>query len=797
MKITLLHPPIDDPTLPYHSNAYLLGHLLQSGFADASMRDLNVEFVNYCLEPGTIASFYEEGSQRLDRLTKKEQLDFEEQEKLYGLWRAARVDSGRLQRAVAQLRDKAAFLDFSSYVGNLEVLDRYFSFLSALCYPAEIANFNLRSRGRFSIYHLNDLFDPGLAAAVCYPIGRFFSERLAHDVTLKETDCFGISVVYDHQLLPSVYLCRLLKQRWPEKRILLGGTSISQAYKYLRDKSLIKMFFSVADAVVVGEGETAICEIADRDCRLEETPNIPNTITYDRWRDRLHLPQRIHYENLSRLGTPMYHHPWHLYLSPERGINYAPTRGCYWNRCTFCDYGLNSDRPTSPWRERKMEQVVEDLRQACEGERVNYVYFAVDVMAPGYLERLSDAIVESGLDIRWGAELRMEKVFSAERCRKMARSGCVCVSFGMESGSQRIIDLIDKGTEVSCMRETMANFARAGIAVQLMAFMGFPTESADEKRETFRFVQENTEHWAAGGLGTFLLTGGAIIARRPEKFGLKLVSTQNADIVRAPAYECETEGSASTSRAEESDASFDANGGIFPRTLGRPWAGGIDTLHSMIYYDTYERSFFKQHALVPNTAEPGAQMSLPSDTSDMLRCTVHIVGELRESHLDIRRIIANRARLREHLVALSRIPREPTYMNFLEQQASFPTVAGTEGEKSYWLVVENKCVPVDRLIYKLLARSANSQTELGQLMTGLDPALVRRLLLYLGDLQTNELIAIQRSGQDWRRWRGWVDTATRTGLKDGRSAHEAPPWRQDDPPATTAHLPRLESATTE
>jgi hypothetical protein len=94
---------------------------------------------------------------------------------------------------------------------------------------------------------------------------------------------------------------------------------------------------------------------------------------------------------------------------------------------------LNTDKPTSPWRERTIAQVINDLQSAKTAFGVNYVYFAVDVMAPGYLERLSDAIVDAGLDIKWAAELRMEKIFSVERAQKMSKVGCVCVPFGMES----------------------------------------------------------------------------------------------------------------------------------------------------------------------------------------------------------------------------------------------------------------------------------------------------------------------------------------------------------------------------
>src|SRR5258708_19684875 len=98
-------------------------------------------------------------------------------------------------------------------------------------------------------------------------------------------------------------------------------------------------------------------------------------------------------------------------------------------------------------------------------------------MAPGYLERLSDGILDAGLDIRWSAELRMEKIFLPDRCKKMAESGCVCVSFGMESGNQRVLDLIDKGTKVQYMCQTMTNFAQPGRAVQLLPFQHFPTQT--------------------------------------------------------------------------------------------------------------------------------------------------------------------------------------------------------------------------------------------------------------------------------------------------------------------------------
>lgn len=733
MRITFIHPPLDDPTIPYHSMAYLAGHLAHKGFHDYALRDVNVEFVNYCLEPGNVNRFYDEGEARIRELEGRTELTFREQENYIALWSHSRIEDDELQKAVHGMRDREAFLDYEAYHKNVSLLTRYFSYLGALCYPSDIAHFRQMSRARFSVYHLDDLFDEALSEQTCYVFGQFFAERLADDPEFVKTDCFGISIVYDHQLSHALYLARALRRRWPDKPIIFGGTSVSQIYKYLRDKAEMRRFFTLCDAIVIGEGETAICEIAALGKDFVRTKGLTNTITYDAARDELTFPRQVHYEDVKSLGAPLYAYPWDLYLSPEKGINYAPTRGCYWNRCTFCDYGLNTDGPTSPWRERKVEQVVADLRGACEREGVKYVYFAVDVMAPSYIERLADAMVEAGLDIRWSAEMRMEKIFSAERCRRMARSGCVCISFGMESGNQRILDLIDKGTKVKYMAETMKNFASAGVGVQLMAFTDFPTERPSEKKETYDFVREHEEYWSTGGMGRFLLTGTSIIAKDPERFGIKLIETQEADVARAIAFEIDTEAEREVLLTEDSDASFDEDGGIFPRVLGRPWAGGTDSLHTMIYYDAWGRNFFKEHPL-DNYA-----VSKPVLEEEIMRSTLVLPGRLNQSAFDIVQILNNRESFTEHVRKLLLLPVEPTYKGFQSWQAGVAP-ASKGDEQGYWIIAASKSAKLNKLIYQVLSLAVAQELSMSDILGAVKPEMREKLFNYFKELESNRLL---------------------------------------------------------
>lgn len=731
MKITLIHPPLDDPTIPYHSLAYLAGHLAHNGFTDVAMRDVNIEFVNYCLERQNINNFYEEGEECLRELAQLDSLNFYQQETYIALWSHRRISDDTLLEAVRGLREKETFLDYPTYLKNVDLLLKYFAFLGALSYPSEFAHFRQMSRAKFSIYHLDDLLSPKLNDEICRLFGRFFNERLANDPVFMETDCFGISMVYDHQLSHAIYLARALKERWPEKNVIFGGTAISQLYKYLKDKTLIKRFFSLCDAIIAGEGETAICEIASIGKNFRNA-DVANLIGYDEIRDEVVFPKRIYYEDVKSLGRPLYAFPWNLYLAPARGINYAPTRGCYWNRCTFCDYGLNTDMPTSPWRERKVEQVVEDLQQTCREEQVKYVYFAVDVMAPAYIERLSDAIVDAGLDIRWSAEMRMEKIFSPQRCRKMVKSGCVCISFGMESGNQRILDLIDKGTKIDYMAETMKNFASAGAAVQLMAFTDFPTETPEEKKETFEFIQNNKDYWSTGGMGAFLLTGTSIIAKDPEKFGIRLIETEDADVARAIAYKLDKENDREVLLTEDSDASFDGDGGVFPHVLGRPWAGGTDSLHTMIYYDAYDRMFFKEHPII----DPAKYK--PTLDEEVMRSMISVPGKLSESCLDIGKILGHREAYLEHIRKLLLVPVEPTYASFGNWGAGVEEVV--KGDSAFWIIADTKSAKLDKLIYQLLSIAVEEQLTMDELLSNFKPEIKERLLTYFRNLGNSGLV---------------------------------------------------------
>jgi hypothetical protein len=197
--------------------------------------------------------------------------------------------------------------------------------------------------------------------------------------------------------------------------------------------------------------------------------------------------------------------------------------------------------------------------------------------------RLAEELIARDIKVFWGAEIRLEKYWSLERCRTLRESGCVAVSVGFESACQRILDLIDKGTRTESVLRTIRNLHTAGIGVQIMGFTGFPTETLGEAMESVDFLDEHRDLWTISGLGEFELTSGAIVAKQPERFGVHNVRPRPGDdIHRLLLFDTDV-----PLTAAELDRLNAAKRRLHCTDLDRPWLGGIDTPHTYFYHARY------------------------------------------------------------------------------------------------------------------------------------------------------------------------------------------------------------------
>lgn len=365
----------------------------------------------------------------------------------------------------------------------------------------------------------------------------------------------------------------------------MGGTEISDDIKFMLDPTRIWELFPDCDVLVVGEGETALVEILDAISHEEPLPRRRPGVLLPGDREALQQPE-VRYENLSTLAEPRYDiWDWEQYWVPEPVVLYSPTRGCYWNKCTFCDYGLNTTSPTSPSRIRPIDKAVREIHQITTFAKT--LYFSVDAMSPSYLRKIARAIQENQLPIQWSAELRLERSFMKGLARELKEAGCIAISFGYESGAQRVLNLINKGVNLQLVPGILQELSNVGIGVQMMGFIGFPGETADEAFSTFVFLRQYRDCWTLAGIGNFILTKGSIVAKRHKDFGIQEICVYSGDDIARELYWIDNDGQTRLYGDTRTPAIDEIAKLARPFVDDRPFVGGIDSSHSILYFAKY------------------------------------------------------------------------------------------------------------------------------------------------------------------------------------------------------------------
>ena len=137
------------------------------------------------------------------------------------------------------------------------------------------------------------------------------------------------------------------------------------------------------------------------------------------------------------------------------------------------------------------------------------------------MRRVARFVRDSGLDITWQAEARLEKTLNKEFLQNLAAGGCKQLIFGMESRSQRVLELMRKNNSVENDQRVLDGCFQAGIAVNMQSFVGFPTETREEALQTIAFLLSNEHRIASIGFGVFTLFEGTPIYKEPALFGLR------------------------------------------------------------------------------------------------------------------------------------------------------------------------------------------------------------------------------------------------------------------------------------
>ena len=173
-------------------------------------------------------------------------------------------------------------------------------------------------------------------------------------------------------------------------------------------------------------------------------------------------------------------------LYKESKLPIMMSRGCV-AKCTFC----SETRFWKKYRYRDASHIFYELQNNIKTYGMNQFAVADSLINGNFqvLSALVNLINESKTQISWNGYARLDSRMNRDLLRRLEKSGCSHLSYGLETGSQKIMDLMEKRTTVAVAKEVIRNTCRAGIQVHLNIIVGFPGENEEDFQCTFGFFE--------------------------------------------------------------------------------------------------------------------------------------------------------------------------------------------------------------------------------------------------------------------------------------------------------------------
>lgn len=280
-------------------------------------------------------------------------------------------------------------------------------------------------------------------------------------------------------------LAEKIKDVLPEATIILGGPHVS-----VLPKKTLELFDKI-DIGVVGEGEITIIELLKAIEKKKDLGKVKG-IVYRKGKRIIETPRRGLVEKLDSLPMPAFDIVnARNYSSVAYNINDVPTssiitsRGCPF-QCTFCDrtvFGNRVRRHSNSYIMRMIEYLTNNLgiKELCFYDDMFTVYRKEVIELCKLIRRMKR-------DLRWSCNVRVDCV-DEETLELFKEAGCYQVNFGIESGSQKILDSIHKKIDLGDAKRKVAMARRAGLRVRGYFIMGFPDETKETVAETIEYAK--------------------------------------------------------------------------------------------------------------------------------------------------------------------------------------------------------------------------------------------------------------------------------------------------------------------
>ncbi|PIE51095.1 hypothetical protein CSA37_01560 [Candidatus Fermentibacteria bacterium] len=273
----------------------------------------------------------------------------------------------------------------------------------------------------------------------------------------------------------------------PDALFTVGG-----AYPSIFPKKALEA--TGADAALLGESEEVIVELADAIEAGQDYSKIRNLVVRNDDGSFIHNPRRPVPHDLNVLPFPardVVDYDWYL-ANGMAEFGMVTTRGCPF-KCIYCKPSTDKIYGGGI-RFRSAENVVEEIKELAALRKTDFlrIFFKDDTITMHpvrWFRKYRDLLREYEISVEWHCNSRVDTV-TRDKIRVMKESGCHCISFGVESGSQKILDFYKKGTTPEQAIDAFGWCHEFDVEATANLMIGFPMETDDDLRQTYELLKK-------------------------------------------------------------------------------------------------------------------------------------------------------------------------------------------------------------------------------------------------------------------------------------------------------------------
>lgn len=550
-SILLITPPLCQLNTAYPATAYLKGFLKSNGFLNIFQIDLGIELINQLFSSESLQKIFN----FIDGLEKKQfgknaKFIFENREQYLSTIDSTIAFLQNKQPNLAYRICNRSFLPEAVHFNDLPDLEWSFGALGIADKAKFFATLYIEDLGDFITELIDsdfgfikyaekiamsarsfDAIEQKLHSANTF-IDNLYLEIFETFIKTKKPEIVAFTIPFPGNLYSALKCGQWIKKNASHIKIIFGGGFVNTELRQLSDDRI----FQYCDYICLDDGQLPILKVIQNICSVDT--KLKRTFVLDE-------TQQVVLKNDSKendlafkdLPAPDFTdlpfdkylsvidmaNPMHRLWTDGRWNKMMLAHGCYWHGCAFCDTSLDY---ICRFEQAPANILVNHIEKIIEQTGETGFHFVDEAAPPNVLRQLANELINRKINITWWTNIRFEKTFTAELCELLSKSGCIAVTGGLETASDKLLKSMNKGVTIKQAAQTCKNFVESGIMIHTYLMYGFAGQSEQETIDSLEIVRQffdngliQSAYWHK-----FTLTVHSPVAQNPAQFGIDILT---------------------------------------------------------------------------------------------------------------------------------------------------------------------------------------------------------------------------------------------------------------------------------